>query len=89
MNLFGLIDHMLNFLTPALVVGGLLAVSAPIFMKKTAPAHSWYAQAAINFVAGASALGIGLWYFGHDGKMASYAAMVLAMATSQWCAGRR
>jgi hypothetical protein len=26
----------------------------------------------------------GLWFFGHDGKMASYGAMVLACATSQW-----
>jgi hypothetical protein len=26
----------------------------------------------------------GLWFFGHDGKMATYAALVLACASSQW-----
>jgi hypothetical protein len=27
---------------------------------------------------------LGLWWSGQDGKMISYAAMVLACATSQW-----
>jgi hypothetical protein len=27
---------------------------------------------------------LGLWYFGHDGKMATYIGMVLLCASSQW-----
>ena len=84
-----LINHLLNFLAPALVVGVVLALVAPVFMKKRPAALSLLAQVAMNFVAGALALGVGLWFFGHDGKMASYAAMVLATATSQWWALRR
>jgi hypothetical protein len=33
-------------------------------------------------------LAAGLWWFGHDGKMATYAALAVAVATSQWLAGR-
>ncbi len=29
-------------------------------------------------------LGIGLWVFGHDGKMLTYTGMALLSATSQW-----
>ena len=34
------------------------------------------------------ALGLGLWLFGRDGKMASYGAMVVACASTQWWAVR-
>jgi hypothetical protein len=33
-------------------------------------------------------LGVGLWFFGRDGKMASYAALLVVAATSQWIGGR-
>ncbi len=42
----------------------------------------------MNCVAGVLALGLGLWFFGNDGKMASYAAMVIAIASSQWLVAR-
>jgi len=84
MSLFGLIDHLLNFLLPALSVGLLVAVLAPLAMKKARTHHSWLKQAAINSLACFIALAGGLWLFGHDGKMASYATMVLACATCQW-----
>ena len=79
-----LLNHLLNFLAPALTVGVMVAVAGRVFGKKTVAARVLYAQAAINCVAGALALGLGLWYFGHDGKMVSYAAMVLAIGSSQW-----
>ncbi len=77
------LNHLLNFLAPALAVGCLVAISGHIFRRKKAAAPVLYAQAAINCVAGVVALGLGLWFFGHDGKMASYAAMVLAIGSSQ------
>ena len=88
MSFFGLLDHLLNFLAPALVVGILVALAAPLIVRKTRPDHSWLKQAAINCVACALALLAGLWFFGNDGKMATYAAMVLACATSQWVAAK-
>jgi hypothetical protein len=39
-------------------------------------------------VAGLAALAAGLWYFGRDGKMAAYAALVLAVASAQWLVAR-
>jgi hypothetical protein len=84
-----LLYHVLNFVAPAFVVGILLAFCAPMFMKNKPLAQVRSAQVAINTIAGVSALMAGLLFFGRDGKMASYAAMVVASATSQWFALRR
>jgi uncharacterized membrane protein YdcZ (DUF606 family) len=89
MGLLDLIFHLLNFAAPALAVGVLVAVTSPFLVKKRAAARSRYAQAAINFVVGLCALTAALVFFGHDGKMAAYALLVLAVATSQWWAQRR
>ena len=82
------IIHLINFCAPALAVGVVLAVGGPWLMKKSPVALGLLAQVAINCVAGVLALGLGLWFFGNDGKMASYAAMVVAVASSQWLGGR-
>jgi hypothetical protein len=84
-----LLNHLLNFVAPALFVGGMLAFAAPIFMQNRPQAPAKYAQAAINSVAGVAALTLGLWFFGRDGKMASYAAMAVTCALSQAFAMRR
>jgi hypothetical protein len=81
-----LLNHLLNFVAPACVVGVLMAVVSPFFAKNKHSAPSTFAQAAINSVAGGLALGLGLWFFGRDAKMASYGAMVLSCATAQWFA---
>lgn len=78
------IIHLINFLAPALVVALFLAVVARWIMPKVPVAPGWIAQIAINFIAGSVALGLGLWFFGRDGKMASYGALVVFAATSQW-----
>ena len=83
-----LLIHLLNCLAPALAVALGVALAARWFMKKGSPARTWYAQAAINFVAGAGVLAVGLWFFGRDGKMATYAALVVTCALSQWLGGR-
>jgi ABC-type enterochelin transport system permease subunit len=88
MRFFGLLNHLLNFIAPALTVGLLVAALAPLLMKQARPHHSWLTQGAINsLVCGLAMLG-GLVVFGHDGKMASYVAMVLACASSQWFASK-
>ena len=88
MNLIGQLDHLLNFIAPAIAVGLLVAALAPMLMKKARPNHSWLTQSAINTVACALVLLGGLVVFGHDGKMATYAAMVLVCASSQWLAAK-
>jgi len=88
MSLPGLLDHLFNFLLPALWVGSLLAFVAPMLLKKARPNHSFLIQAAINSGASLLVLLAGLVIFGRDGKMLSYAAMVLACASAQWLASR-
>ena len=88
MSLLGLIDHLLNFVAPALVVGLLVAALAPMLMKKARSHHTWLTQGAINSVAGLLALLAGLFFFGHDGKMASYGLMVVLIASAQWFSAR-
>lgn len=84
-----LLNHLLNFAAPALLLAGVLAFLAPVFMRNKASARARFAQAAINFVVGLLALLAGLVFFGRDGKMLSYAALLLAVASSQWWAQRR
>lgn len=47
-----------------------------------------YAQVAIIFIVNVIVLAAGLVFFGNDGKMATYAVMVLASALSQWVLAR-
>ena len=79
-----LLNHLLNFVAPALCLAGVVTLLARIFIRKQALAPALYAQAAINFIASLFALLLGLWFFGHDGKMATYTGMALLCATSQW-----
>jgi hypothetical protein len=89
MDFFNILNHLLNFMAPAVAVGFLTALTARFFMEKVAVSHTVPAQAAINSIAGVVALTAGLVFFGRDGKMASYAAMVLAIATAQAWSARK
>ncbi len=84
-----LLNHVLNFVAPAAAVGLLLALLAPLLLGKPSAKHSLLTQSTLNFVAGLVALVCGMLFFGRDGKMASYAGMVLVCACSQWWAMRR
>jgi hypothetical protein len=77
--------HLLNFVMPAVVVGALVAFAAPSLLKSRSRRSRWR-QSAVNAAAGAVALVAGLVFFGNDGKMATYAAMLALIATSQWLA---
>lgn len=76
--------HLLNFFAPALWLALVLPLMGRWLLGKKSPRRSWLAQAAIVFSVGALTLGLGLWYFGHDGKMVTYIGMVLLCASSQW-----
>ena len=79
------IFHVSSFMAPALAAGVLVALAARVVLPQTG---GWWRHAAINSLAGGLVLAAGLWYFGVDGKMATYAALVLAIATSQWICSR-
>lgn len=79
-----LLNQLLNFLAPALFVAIVTPLVARIFTRKGPVVVTCRSQIAINFVVGAATLLLGLWYFGSDGKMATYTALVLGCATSQW-----
>lgn len=76
--------QVLNGLAPAATLALMLGLISAI--KK--PARPWIRSAwwrlGLNFGVGAVVLVGGLLFFGHDGKMATYAALVVGMATSQW-----
>ena len=84
MGVWDFIVHLLNFAAPALIVASLVTLVARIALRKMAFPHVWHTQFAINFVVCMVLLLAGLWYFGRDGTIAGYTAMVLGCATSQW-----
>jgi hypothetical protein len=77
-------NHLLNFFAPAAFVALLVALGSLFFKPNKPLAQHYIAGAAINFAAGAAVLLAGLWFFGNDGKMATYSAMVLVSASVQW-----
>jgi hypothetical protein len=79
-----LLIHLSNFVAPALCLALLVALGGRLFVEKGAPLPLWWVQVAVNFIAGSAVLMAGLWYFGRDGKMATYAALVAVSALSQW-----
>lgn len=88
MTAYLLTNHILNFLAPAAFAALTLVLLAQVFgrfLKPKVPvAHTIYAQTAIIFIVNTAILVAGLVLFRNDGKMATYAAMVLGSAVCQW-----
>lgn len=80
--------HLLSFAAPAFAVALLASLAARWLLPRGSQGLGWRGRFALSFVAGVVTLGLGLWLYGRDGKMASYAALVLVVATTQWLAGR-
>ena len=84
-----LLWHVAGFLAPALFVAVGLALLALALDRELPPARALLRRMAVNFVAGAAALLAGLVITGHDGRMLTYAALVLACAAAQAWQTRR
>ena len=88
MTFYLLANHLFNLVLPAAAVAVLLVLSSRVFggvfRSKNPVAASWWAQAAIVFAVNVLVLVAGLVFFGHDGKMLTYAAMVAGAALCQW-----
>ncbi len=78
MSFLDALYHLINFVLPAVFVGGALALFGRRYSKGTIH-KNWL----INSVIGIVALIAGLILFGMDGKMLSYALLVVASSLSQ------
>ena len=88
MTAYLLTDHILNLIAPAAFVALALVLLTRMFSgfskHKMAGAKSLWLEVAIIFVANMMVMVAGLVVFGNDGKMATYAALVIAAGICQW-----
>jgi hypothetical protein len=87
MGPFAFANHLVNLIVPALALAAVAAALAKWAWRAELAASSWWrlalAAASVNVVVTL----VGLVWTGRDGKMATYAAMVLATAATLWWQG--
>ena len=81
------LGHLMNFFAPAVGVGFIASALAKLLWRRTLKSSSLASLSLLTFGAGALALVGGLLLFGRDGKMATYAALVAAVALVLWWRG--
>ena len=86
MNALDLAMHLLNFAAPAWGLALALVLSARVWPRRwlPRPAVSLPAQVLIQGLLGTAVLLAGLVLWEHDGKMATYGALVAVAASTQW-----
>jgi len=87
MGLLALINHVINFVAPAVWLAVLLPWLARwlrFLIGKKASRLNLRKQAAFIFMAGLLVLLLGLALSGQDGRMMTYLALVCTTATVQW-----
>lgn len=82
MTLWQLILHLFNFVLPALAMALVMPFAGRWVMG--AGARSLKRHMAVHTVSGTAVLVIGLVLQGQDGTMATYTALVLVAATTEW-----
>ncbi|MBP6903215.1 MAG: hypothetical protein KBC73_24210 [Burkholderiaceae bacterium] len=81
--------HLLNLFAPAVGLGVIAATLTKLLWRRPLAGVAWRRLAGWASAASALALLAGLVLSGRDGKMLTYAAMVLACAGALWWAGLR
>jgi hypothetical protein len=84
MDFLDILFHLLGFAAPALALGLLLPLASRFLLAPARIVTGFWAQAAIVSACGLAVLGGGLWFFSQDGKMATYATLVVVACTVQW-----
>jgi hypothetical protein len=79
--------HLSNFVVPALGVGMLSAAGAKLLWRRELASRRWHVLARDASLACGVVLVAGLVVFGHDGKLATYGAMVVVCAFTLWWRG--
>lgn len=81
------IGHLLNLFVPALLLAALAAAGAKLLWRRELAAVPWRRLAGPAAAACAAVTLLGLVWSGRDGRMATYAAMVVACALTLWWQG--
>jgi hypothetical protein len=81
--------HVLNFLAPAFGVGLMAPSLARLVWRDDMNGTTWPRLMAWTTGASVLVLVLGLVLTGHDGRMATYAAMIVVAATCLWWFGFR
>ncbi|MEO8248694.1 MAG: hypothetical protein ABI589_04920 [Burkholderiales bacterium] len=88
MDVFAVINHLLNFIAPALFVALLLALAGRAALGRAVLIGGFWRGLwrafLVNAAVGIVVLAGGLVVFGNDGRMLTYAALTLASGCSQW-----
>ncbi|OJU87244.1 MAG: hypothetical protein BGO13_03275 [Burkholderiales bacterium 66-5] len=84
MSFLTAINHLLNFIAPALVLALLQVAGSQLFMRKMAVAHGWTVPIALLSIVGSTVLVGGVLLLGRDGQMLTYGVLVLATAGAHW-----
>jgi hypothetical protein len=84
MGTLNLLIHLLNFAAPAFGMAALMLAFTLVISRNRPTVVSGWVQLGLNFGVGLVALALGLWFFGRDGMMATYGALAVGVATSQW-----
>ena len=81
LNLFW---HLANFVLPAVGVGALTAALCKLLWRRSLARTPWFTLAWQASAAGLAVLVAGLVITGHDGRMITYAGLVIACAAVPW-----
>jgi len=81
LNLFW---HLANFVLPAVGVGALTAALCKLLWRRSLARTPWITLAWQASAAGLAVLVAGLVITGHDGRMITYAGLVVACAAVPW-----
>lgn len=81
------LNHLVNLLLPALALGLLSTTLSKLLWRATLRAVPWRRLAGWSSGAAVLALLAGLVLTGRDGRMLTYAAMVVACAVALWWVG--
>ena len=82
-----LLWHVLNFFAPAVGMGVIAPSLAKLLWRRELAGVGWLRLAGWVSAVSAAVLVGGLIVFGHDGMMATYAALVFACAVTLWWLG--
>jgi hypothetical protein len=86
MNLLDALWNVLSFFGPALGISVMASVLAKLLWRLQLKDASWTRLIVWAASSSAIVLGAGLMFYGQDGKMGTYVAMILACALALWWA---
>ena len=83
------LNHLFNFVLPALALALCMAGPVRRITRRKAPLTGFWPALVIHFMVGVLVLALGLWVFERDGMMLTYALLVMSSASAQWVMERR